>query len=182
MEKDTVKVEQLIGYRVPRRIEQETILRYMETQLKKSGRLWNVLKSGCAVIDAICILALIGKEHLLKEKIVLLILAVLLTSFLFFLNNAKKSDRMLLNKVRNGDFRVLDCQAYKVDLAVDAVNDAVVYICTEEGQYCERGFCVDYLSAKEWSQRQSVSFLLMEVIGEKENYYELFTQKKLNRR
>lgn len=184
MEKNFISKDQLYGYREPTKEEHDKIWQYVRAHLKKTGRLCNITKSFCLAIDALLILGLFGMEgdYPVCEKIVVNVLVFFLTVFIFGLNKWKRNDRIFLKKVQTGEFQVLDCSVYQVDFAVDLVNEAVVYIYSNNDQYCNERFTVDYLSAKEWTQKKEVSFLLMKTVCRKDTFYELFTEKKLERR
>lgn len=184
MNNNMISKEQLVGYRVPSMVEQKKIQQYMTMKLNKSKKLWNLLKNLCICFDAVFILGLfgVGGIHLAGEKIVMGGIVFLLTAFIFLLNKWKQDDRIFLNRLKEGAFQVLDCSVYEVDFVTDLVNDAVVYICTSNGQYCDERFVVDYISAKEWTQQKEISFLLMRAVRGKDMLYELFTEKKLERR
>ena len=184
MGKNVISKEQLYGYREPTKEEHDKIQQYMRAHLKKTGRLWKITKFFCVAVDAFLILGLLGMggAYPAREKIVVSVLVFFLTVFIFLLNKWKKNDSLFWKKIYKGEFQVLDCSVYQVDFTVELVNNAVVYICTDNEQYCNERFTVDYISAKEWTQKKEVSFLLMKTVCEKDTFYELFTEKKLERR
>lgn len=180
---NSIKKEQLTGYRWPTDRERAVITQYLTKSIKKRTGFNGWMKKLFAVVDGFLIVGLftVGSTYSLGEKLVAAVLILILSLAVFGANAERKKDGGLRKKIENGEFQVLDCQAYKVDMVTDLIGEAIVYICAGQEQYCGDRFVIDYVSAKEWKDHKDIPFLLLKVKNEPEDYYELFSENKLRR-
>lgn len=181
MNENKVKKEQL-SYRTPNKDEQEQILKYMTNSVQKDTLFWLLIMIGCIWVETAFILGLLGisSTYSSREKIAVSVIAILLSILLLFINKWRISDKKFIKRIQNGDFQVVSCKVYNIDLHTKVTNGAIIYVCDADGRYCDERFLVDYLSAKEWTKNSEMSFLLMRAIRGKVYYYEMFSERKLN--
>ena len=181
MKENLVSKEQLKGYRKPSSVEHFGIASYMEKNIKKTIGMENVLKTIFICFVTIVIFSMLGSEKnfVSREQIASCIIVIVLILIVSYINKNKKQNKALIKKIKNGEYQVLDCYAYKVDLAASTSNGAVVYVVDPYGQHCAARFLVDFRSAKESIANKSLPFLLMKVNDNKNVIYEMFSEKKM---
>lgn len=182
-EKDmnSIKKEQLTGYRWSTESEKAAITKSLSKSIKTRTVFGDWMKKIIVVVDGFLIVGLftVGREYALGEKLVAAVLILILSLVVFGANKERKKDGILRKRIENGEFKVLDCQVYKADFVTDLVGEAIVYICTQQEQYCGDRFAVDLESAKEWKDHRNMPFLLLKIQNGNEDYYELFSEKML---
>ena len=181
---EQIKKDQLIGYREPTEWESVRIQNYMLAELKNTKRRIVIGTTFCGLVAfslAITVFTEFPSAPLGLSAIWTTLGVIFTIAFLTLLNR-KRWNSILTETVRTGNFQVMNCKAYETDLSGDMVG-GIVKIYTEQGQYCWDSFAMDINSIKECRKNPSLCFLLMKTTCgvEKEELYELFTEKKLER-
>lgn len=180
---NTIKKEELKGFRKLQPQEQKLICDYYVGQKKKSDNVRNVWKAVCIFFLAFFVLGMLGLDEgdrSIGEWVVLAIVASALVCVVFMINKAGREAKGFIALIEEGQCRVMDCMVYKTDTATNMVNKAIVYIYNQSGQYCDERFPVDRVSVNEWIKNGTGNFWLVKVLRDNTSYYELFTPRKLN--
>lgn len=181
-----VQKKDLTGYRQPVQWEKKRIQEYMLKELARARRSILIGTVLCGVAEACLFIILVTgfSGSPLGLNIVWATMAlVFMMGFLTLLKRMQWNRRYIKN-IRTGSFQVMDCKAYEANPDADIVNGGTVKIYNEQGQYSRDSFTADFESVKMCSENPSVWFLLMKTTCgvEKEELYELFTERKLERR
>ena len=181
-----VKKNELTGYRLPAEWEKKKIQEYMMKELARLRRSIMIGTVLCAVVESCLIITLITRfsDSPLGLYIVWTTMAIILMMGFLTLLKRMQWNRRHMENIRTGSFQVMDCKAYEANPDADIVEGGTVKIYNEQGQYSRDSFKADFESVKKSSENPSVWFLLMKTTCgvEKEELYELFTEKKLERR
>lgn len=181
-----VKKNELTGYRLPNQWEKKKIQEYM---LKELARLKRSILIGtvlCGTVEICLIITLVTgfSDSPLGLNIVWTTIAVIFMMGFVTLLRRMRWNRRYIENIRTGSFQVMDCKAYEANPDADIVEGGTVKIHNEQGQYSSDSFTSDFESVKMCRENPSVWFLLMKTTCgvEKEELYELFTERKLERR
>lgn len=181
-----VKKNELTGYRLPTELEKKKIQEYMMKELARIRRSIMIGTVLCTVVESCLIITLITRfsDSPLGLYIVWTTMAIILMMGFLTLLKRMQWNRRHIENIRTGSFQVMDCKAYEANPDADIVDGGTVKIYNEQGQYSRDSFTADFESVKMCSENPSVWFLLMKTTCgvEKEELYELFTERKLERR
>ena len=181
---EQIKKERITGYRKPTEWERSKIQNYMLSELRNTKRriFTGTILCGLVALSLIVTVITEFSSASLGMSVVWTTLAMIFTLSFLVLLKRKRWNYILTENIRTGSFEVMDCKAYETDLSGDMVG-GIVKIYTEQGQYCWDSFAMDINSIKECRKNPSLCFLLMKTTCgvEKEELYELFTEKKLER-
>lgn len=180
-ERFLVEAENLKGYRDPNAQELKAVTVYMDNKINKTLQNRDIIKNVCVVMMCMFMVGSISRfiGLSLGEGVVMLALSILMLVYIVGSNKARGELKALLTDVKKGQFQVLDCFVYKVDMAADINSGAIVYIVNRSGEKCKTRFVVDEMSATESITNSKLPFLLMRVYMGKRYYYELFSERKL---
>lgn len=177
IEVQSVRKEQLTGFRRPTESEcsgmQDRVLKRLKRTNRTNG-FWCIF---LGIIDISMLLSLGGMNGASSEMMGTLVLAVILTAAVAALWIHGRSNRVLAGKVSRGEFVVLDCRVWELDVSVKIQNGALVRISSMAGQCCADGFRLRRGRVEEWKQNKDMAFILMKCKNEKskdKDFYELF--------
>lgn len=182
---EKIQKEHLTGFRSPSQSEKKKIQAYL---LKEFNRIRRLMRSGSIVFAVLFVSMLSGVVEQVKESffnsgelIVNFMLTILFAGCFLLLHERRVRNRILIEKIGQGEFFVLDCHIYEIDMATDKAETADVYICTRDGQYCRDRFRVDLNTVLIYQQGGEIPLLLMKcsVSGKNMDYFEMFTEEKL---
>ncbi len=178
---NTVKTEELIGFRNPEPSEQKRIYDYYAGQKKKSDNARNVGRTICIFFLITFVLGVLGLnkgDHSVGEWVVLSVLTLVLACVVFMINKARREAKEFLQLIEQGKYQVMDCVVYKARKFAQHNYD-MAYIYNQYGQYCDTEFCIDGFAYAEWEKNKVVKCLLIKLTQNNFNYYEVLTPKKL---
>lgn len=178
---NTVKKEELIGFRNPEPYEQKRIYDYYARQKKKSDNARNVGKIICIFFLITFVLGIIGLDKgasNIGEWAVLSVVAVVLVCVVFMINKASREAKEFLQLIGQGRYQIMDCVVYKARRFAQHNYD-MAYIYNQHGQYCDTEFRIDGFTYVEWEKNKVVKCLLMKLPQNDFTYYEVLTSKKL---
>lgn len=182
---EQIKKERITGYRKPTQWERSKIQNYMLSELRNTKRriFTGTILCGLVALSLIVTVITEFSSASLGMSVVWTTLAMIFTLSFLVLLKRKRWNYILTENIRTGSFEVMDCKAYETDLSGDMIG-GIVKIYNAKGQYCQDSFAMDMESIKECRKNPSLDFLLMRTTCgvEKEDIYELFTERKLERR
>lgn len=173
--------EQMSGFRDPTASEHRAIARHVRNTYAKSLRpmvFWQYFFTTAAAMFILNLLVF-SADKPFGANVIYAVFAIVSAAAACLTTASLKKGRIVLQKVRDGEYQVMECRAYEVSYNAEQVSTGAVKIVNERGQYCEADFCVDKGIARICEKDIDTKLLLMRC---GEDFYDILLRKDTENR
>lgn len=179
-----IRIEELYGYRMPSAEEKRQIYNYLQKELltrRKQMKLFRTVFACFAIAMTSGNILNISEKSLNAELVIGIIITIALWCAFAAVHKNLVKNRILEIRVKNGEYKVLDCLSYEHHYAQDPTRtEGSVQIQTRDGVPCMGNFVIDIETAL-LSEKGKV-FPLLLMYDKETGESRVFSEKMLNQR